>query len=338
MSNSLHSSVSRRNLLRLGGGIIGTSLLGRAIYKKWVHHQIDPLPSASLQPIIFEFITVKVDDLAREVQRQTLRKQGFIEHINRGFPLELVPIPAGRFLMGSPSTEFHHQNDETPQHIVEMSPFLIGRYPITQAQWKTVAFLPKIRIDLDPDPSYFKGINRPVEQVSWEDSIEFCQRLSKYTGRLYRLPSEAEWEYACRAGTKTPFYFGPTASNSLVNYCGIEMGYDKGPASNFCYGRTTNIGLYPANIFGLCDTHGNVYEWCMDAWHEDYHNAPTNGEAWVNSDEKSGRKYYFFGNRVIRGGSWFMFVSVSRSAARSSSGGLSRSNEIGLRVVLQKFI
>jgi formylglycine-generating enzyme required for sulfatase activity len=116
----------------------------------------------------------------------------------------MVAIPGGQFLMGSPENEPERSNDESPQHTVTIQPFYMGKFPVTQAQWKAVAALPKVKIDLNPDPSYFKGANRPVENVSWDDAIEFCARLSNKTGKPYRLPSEAEWEYAARAGTTTP--------------------------------------------------------------------------------------------------------------------------------------
>ncbi|NEO21280.1 MAG: formylglycine-generating enzyme family protein, partial [Moorea sp. SIO4A5] len=122
----------------------------------------------------------------------------------------MVAIPEGSFIMGSPETEEGHTNDESPQHRVTVTSFFMGKYPVTQAQWQAVAALPQVNRELEPDPSHFKGKNRPVEQVSWYDAVEFCERLSQYTKRPYRLPSEAEWEYACRAGTTTPFHFGET--------------------------------------------------------------------------------------------------------------------------------
>ncbi|MFM5947151.1 MAG: formylglycine-generating enzyme family protein, partial [Dolichospermum sp.] len=122
--------------------------------------------------------------------------------------LETIAIPGGTFMMGSPENEEGSINSERPQHEVTIKPFLMGKYPVTQAQWRTVAALEKVNIDLASYPSYFEGDNRPVEQVSWHDAIEFCARLSNYTKKPYRLPTEAQWEYACRAGTTTPFHFG----------------------------------------------------------------------------------------------------------------------------------
>jgi formylglycine-generating enzyme required for sulfatase activity len=188
----------------------------------------------------------------------------------------------------------------------------MGKYPITQAQWRFVAGLPAINRDLDPTPSHFKSDNRPVEIVSWYEAVEFCDRLSVYTGRTYRLPSEAEWEYACRAGTTTPFHFGETLSPEVANY-GNK-------------GKTTTVGKFPANAFGLCDMHGNVWEWCLDHWHDGYgEEAPADGSAWVEDEDGS--------LRVIRGGSWFNNPWHCRSAYRRASWIGYRNYNLGFRVV-----
>src|SRR4028119_1326205 len=144
----------------------------------------------------------------------------FTEDLGKGIALEMVLIPGGTFLMGSPADELERKSSEEPQHQVTLKLFFIGKYSVTQAQWKAVADLPQVNTKLDPDPSRFKGENRPVERVSWYDAVEFCDRLSQKTGRQYRLPSEAEWEYACRAGTTTPFHFGETITPALANYDG----------------------------------------------------------------------------------------------------------------------
>ena len=121
-----------------------------------------------------------------------------------GLPLELVRIPWGTFIMGSPADEPGRSDSEGPQHAVTVPSFLMGRYPVTQAQWRAVAELPLGKRSLDPDPAYFKGADRPVEQVSWDEAVEFCDRLAPSTHRPYRLPTEAEWEYACRAEPPLP--------------------------------------------------------------------------------------------------------------------------------------
>jgi formylglycine-generating enzyme required for sulfatase activity len=207
-------------------------------------------------------------------------------------------------------------NVEGPQHQVKIPPFLMGKYPVTQAQWKAVAALPKVERNLKADPANFKGDNRPVELVSWDDTVEFCQRISKHTGRKYRLPSEAEWEYACRAGTTTPFHFGSTITTDVANYRGTDWEY-KGKTYPGSYGQgpkgayrqqTTDVGRFSANAFGLYDMHGNVWEWCLDHWHNTYDGAPIDGSAWLSSGESN--------LRLLRGGSWCRLPSYCRSAGR----------------------
>ena len=181
--------------------------------------------------------------------------------------------------MGSPEDEKGRDEDESPQHRVTVSTFFISRYPVTQAQWQAIASLDKVDIDLKADPSRFKGDNRPVEQVNWYDAVEFCARLSRETGREYILPSEAEWEYACRAGTTTPFHFGETITTDLANYNG-NYTYGSGPKGVYRE-ETTPVGSFSPNAFGLSDMHGNVWEWCEDNWHNNYEGAPTDGSAWL---------------------------------------------------------
>ena len=236
--------------------------------------------------------------------------------------LEMVAISGGTFKMGSPESEFGRYDNESPQHKVTLDSFFMGRYPVTQAQWRAVAALPQIERKLDPNPSSFKGDDRPVERVSWDDAVEFCARLSAHTGREYRLPSEAEWEYACRAGTETPFYFGEMITTEVANYDGSV--YAGGPSGK-SRGKTTpatHFGI--ANRFGLGDMHGNVYEWCQDHWHDTYQGAPKEGSAWLSSDESK--------SRVRRGGSWFSVPRNCRSAYRDRDQPGDRVNAIGFRV------
>ena len=247
------------------------------------------------------------------------------EDLGNGIQLEMVMIPSGSFMMGSPETEEGSNDDERPQHQVTIKAFCLGKYQVTQAQWKAVAAFPQVNKELKLDPSRFKGDNRPVEQVSWYDAVEFCDRLSQYTGRTYRLPSEAEWEYACRAGTTTPFHFGETITTDLANYCGhgtygdgVEGVYRK---------ETTAVGSFGvANNFGLYDMHGNVYEWCQDHWHNNYEGAPTDGSAWLSNKKNSNR-------RLLRGGSWHDIPEDCRSAYRSYDLLDGDNNNIGFRVV-----
>ena len=231
-------------------------------------------------------------------------------HTLHELTLELVSIPGGVFLMGSPKDEPECYEDEGPQHKVQVPEFYMGKYPVTQAQWKAVAALPQVERNLDTDPSYFKGDDCPVERVSWYEAVEFCKRLSKHTGREYRLPTEAEWEYACRAGTTTFFHFGDSLTSELANY-----------DTN----QTTPVGNYPPNAFGLYDMHGNVWEWCQDHWHDNYKGAPTDGSAWDDQGEND--------SRVLRGGSWIYIPRLCRSASRDYYLPGYRSSGVGFRVV-----
>ncbi|MFM6868557.1 MAG: formylglycine-generating enzyme family protein [Dolichospermum sp.] len=218
--------------------------------------------------------------------------------------IKMIAIPGGTFVMGSSKNEEGSKGEERPQHEVTIKSFLMGKYPITQAQWRAVAELPQVNQELQPNPSRFKGANRPVEQVSWYEAVEFCARLSNYTNKVYRLPTEAEWEYACRAGTTTPFHFGETITTDLANYCGY---YTYGDGSKGQYReKTTDVGSFPPNPFVLHDMHGNVWEWCQDDWHENYINAPDDGSAWISLSNI----------KVLRGGSWFSHADYCRSASR----------------------
>jgi formylglycine-generating enzyme required for sulfatase activity len=267
--------------------------------------------------------------------------------------LTLLWIPPGRFWVGSPETEPERRDSEGPQHLVQLQGFFMSQTPITQAQWREVAGWqerPGERWgrELKTDPSRFQSNegqgekkvrllegesntdNRPVEQVSWLDAIEFCHRLSKRTGRAYTLPSEAQWEYACRAGTTTPFHFGDTISPELANYDG-NYAYADGPKGIYCE-QTTPVGMFPANAWGLHDMHGNVWEWCLDEWHEGYEGAPTDGRAWVDGTEgdksKETKK-----TRLLRGGSWFNSTGSCRSAYRSLALPDAAYFNVGFRVV-----
>ena len=243
------------------------------------------------------------------------------EALGQGVDLELVMIPGGTFQMGSVAGQGY--DSERPQHNVAVKPLWMGRYPVTQSQWSVVAALPKIARDLEVDPSSFKGNSLPVERVSWDDAIEFCQRLSNQTKREYRLPSEAEWEYACRAGTTTPFHFGETLTSELANYRATSI-YGAGPKGTYRE-KTTGVGSFPTNAFGLYDMHGNVWEWCQDHWHENYAGAPTDGSAWLSSNENE--------KRLLRGGSWYDYPDNCCSAYRHRLARDFRNTDIGFRVV-----
>jgi formylglycine-generating enzyme required for sulfatase activity len=264
--------------------------------------------------------------------RQRGQAKGYVEKLGNAVQLEMMQIPGGIFTMGAPDSEEGSPDQERPTHQVTVQPFFMGRYPVTQVQWRFIAELPQIGRALDPDPSGFKGDKRPVEQVSSIDAIEFCERLSQFTGKSYRLPSEAEWEYACRAGTTTPFHFGETIDARVANYA--AQGNLTGSGQ---YGRgqlgedrqqTIDVGsLNSANAFGLYDMHGNITEWCMDNWHITYEGAPNDGSVWLQINPENHH------SRIRRGGSWKANVRGCRSAFRSPAGVGFTSNHLGFRVV-----
>lgn len=243
----------------------------------------------------FEFEAVTVDVEGKEMSRIRHQANYFEEGLGAGITLDMVAIPGGKFQMGSDK-----RDREQPIHLVTVDPFLVGKFAVTQAQYQAM---------MGHNPSRFKGKNHPVEQVSWEEAIVFCQRLSQNTGKMYRLLSEAEWEYACRAGSTALFCFGRTITTNLVNYNSAQ---------------TTTVGSFLPNLFGLYDMHGNVSEWCLDHWHKDYTGSPINGSAWL-----SRRNNQF---RVSRGGSWCDLIEGCGSAFRSKISSNNREQNLGFRV------
>jgi formylglycine-generating enzyme required for sulfatase activity len=277
--------------------------------------------------VTFTFDIVKVNPQGKEISRRQGQAQQIVENLGNGVTLEMVLIPGGTFIMGSPAGEGHDW--EKPQHQVTIKPFLMGKYPVTQAQWRQVASFPKLQLDLDPNPSRFKGENLPIESVSWYDCIEFCARLSQKTEKNYRLPSEAEWEYAARAGTTTAFHIGKTLTTDLANYDGSN------------HGQTTPVGHFKhANAFGLYDIHGNVWEWCADPWHDSYSGAPNDGRVWDEANDFYYQNYVEYlvnlmsaeNKRVLRGGSLGDYPADCRCADRGSIGADFSFNLVGFRV------
>jgi formylglycine-generating enzyme required for sulfatase activity len=276
-----------------------------------------PPPTQPKQTFAFEVVTV--NDRGEEIDRKPGQAEYMREALGNGITLDLVKIPGGTFQMGANELE-----DEKPIHSVKVTPFWMGKFVVTQEQYEAV---------MGTNPSYFEGEKRPVEMVSWREAVEFCQCLSEKLGNQYRLPSEAEWEYACRAGTKTPFYFGETLTTELANYRGTDRKYEgknfpgnygKGPRGQYRE-ETTPVGEFPPNGFGLYDMHGNVWEWCADCRHKSYQGAPSDGSAWLSKNDND--------NRLLRGGAWDGNPRNCRSAYRSCFNPDYRFNYIGFRVV-----
>jgi formylglycine-generating enzyme required for sulfatase activity len=221
------------------------------------------------------------------------------EILPKGILLEMIKIPAGSFLMGTEEAEVirlckEYETDwyknEMPQHRVNLQEFYLGKYPVTQEQYQAI---------MGNNPSYFRNNPKnPVENVGWNDAQEFCQKLSEKTGKKYRLPNESEWEYACRAGTQTHYYFGDDEK-----VLGEYAWYGENSES-----KTHPVGQKKPNDWGLYDMSGNVCEWCEDSWHDNYQKAPTDGTTW-NGDQND--------YRVLRGGSWGSYPGGCRSPYRS---------------------
>ncbi len=225
-----------------------------------------------------------------------VRPKLYMENLN-GVPLEMIFVPTGKFTMGS-----SYSDNEAPLHEVNVPSFYIGKYQITQKQWQAV---------MGETPSFFEGDDLPVENISWSKGKEFCEKLSHLINKEYRLPNEAEWEYACCAGT-----VGDYAGN--LN----EMAWYRENSSHSVH----PVGQKKPNLLGIYDMAGNVWEWCEDVWHDNYAGAPIDGSSWLGGENQE--------RRVVRGGSWSTFDDFCRSASRRYVHQDNYSNEVGLRVVI----
>ncbi|MBD2363464.1 formylglycine-generating enzyme family protein [Anabaena minutissima FACHB-250] len=272
----------------------------------------------------FEFTVVTINAQGKEIDCRQGQASCLTEELGNGVILEMVYIPGGEFWMGSPESEGKRYSDERPQHLVTVRPFFISKYPITQRQWKQIASWTEVHQKLKLRPSRQGGNSHPVTEVSWYDAVEFCDRLSQKIRHKYRLPSEAEWEYACRGGTITPFHFGDTINFNIANY---DSRYPYHSETQGIYRKkTTEVGTFQlANSFGLFDMHGLVWEWCLDNWHQNYDKAPTTGDVWLDSHDNN--------TRVMRGGSWRNEAFLCRSSSRQFHNASAKFNTIGFRVV-----
>jgi formylglycine-generating enzyme required for sulfatase activity len=231
----------------------------------------------------------------------------------------MMLIPAGEFTMGSPGSELL-RGFET-QHRVTIPSFALSKYEITFAQWDACVADGGCRGPAPVDEGWGRGM-RPVIGATWDMAKSYVEWLRQKTGKSYRLPSEAEWEYAARARTTTPFSFGATITPAQANYNG-STGYADGPAGSNRQ-QTLPVGSFPANAFGLHDMHGNVREWTEDCWHDGYaDDAPTNGAPYLSPD---------CGEHVIRGGSWENPPAEVRAAAREGTRRDEQSSSLGFRV------
>ena len=336
---STPASSTRRNFIRrASSSIVAVSIYGglnqyisSCSSTSKASPEVSPKPKSStnLQTFDFETVTVNVQGNINNLQRH--QAQFIREDLGSGAILDMVAIPGGTFVMGSPNTEAERFDNEGPQQTVNIPPFFMGKYEVTQAQYQAV---------MGNNPAFFKGAKRPVELISWDEAVKFCQKLSQKISKTCRLPSEAEWEYACRAGTTTPFYFGETITPDLVNYDG-NVSYGAAPKGLYRE-QTTDVGSFPPNAFGLYDMHGNVWEWCADPWHDNHEGAPSDGRVWDGSSNNNRYQNYDllvnikndYRTRLLRGGSWNFDPAYCRSAIRDFSNAPDHANEyIGFRVV-----
>jgi formylglycine-generating enzyme required for sulfatase activity len=292
------------------------------------------LPQSEIFLRNYLFETVTVNHQGAIIKNETKKAQFFHEILPHNILLEMIAIPGGKFMMGGSKNE-KSPKDEFPQHEVNVQPFFMGKYEVTQAQWRIIADMTELKVncDLDTETAFFKGDDRPVDSVSWYDAVEFCDRLSKLTGRQYRLPSEAEWEYACRAGTTTPFYFGDCLTDKLANY-NATINYKNEPIGEYRQ-KTTPVGSFYPNNFGLYDLHGNLWEWCQDDWHYNYEDAPDDGSSWMDEVDNIGSYKEVSSYGVLRGGCWNDSPKSCRSANRHSAYAKrkNRRRSVGFRIV-----
>lgn len=263
---------------------------------------------------LFAFTTPLLNRSGETVETRACTARFFLERLDDAAPLKMIVLPDGIFQMGT--LHYLPGSEESPQHMVQVNPFCLASFPVTQGQWRAVmGSLPLCR---------FHNPDLPIENVRWIDAQEFCRRLARQSGHDYRLPSEAEWEYACRAGTNMPFSTGETITTDLANYVGEHLyaGEQRGVYRH----APTPAGTFPPNPFGLEDMHGNLWEFCADRWHADYSGAPLNSSPWNHSGES--------GYRAARGGSWHEPPANCRSAVRLRVSEKDHDDYYGFRVAM----
>ena len=270
-----------------------------------------PAPTTSDPHRTYSFETVTLDNSGTIIKKTPGTAKYLPFDLSNGISLDMVYVKPGRFIMGS-----EQYDNEKPPHLVSVPGFYMGKYAVTQEQYLAI---------MGKNPSGFQGAKLPVEQVSWNDAQAFCTKLTQKTQRNFRLPSEAEWEYACRAETTTPFSFGETITPEVANYNGNHT-YADAPKGVYRE-KTTPVGTFPPNSFGLYDLHGNVWEWCLDTWHDNYQGAPVDGSHWISSNNNDRI-------RLLRGGSWIFNPWNCRSAYRNWVSADFRYDIFGFRILL----
>jgi len=235
-------------------------------------------------------------------------EKAFRDSLGNGLVMEMVRIPSGKFMIGSPLNETGRRENESPLSEINVPAFYMAKFAVTQEQWAAI---------MGNNPSIFRdNLQAPVENTSWLEAQDFCRKLAQRSQHFYRLPSESEWEYACRAGTNTAFHFGDS-SEQLADYAWFGDNANK---------RSHPVGAKVPNPWGLHEMHGGIWEWCEDIWHDSFKDAPVDGSAWVNNDNSS--------RRVRKGGSWSNEARLCRAASREWHWQSDRYNDIGLRVVI----
>ena len=313
-SNTAHARASQRRSQTARYGVKNTAVAAFAKSRS------PSLQNLSLKVAEYSYTTLAKNDSVIVGRHSPLKKvihRGRAKYatldLSKEVSIELIGVPGGQYIMGSPDGEPERNQSESPQHTVQIRPFFLSKYPITQGQWQAV---------MNDNPARFnEDESHPVEKVSWYDCVEFCQQLSQLVGREMRLPTEAEWEYACRGKQATPFYTGETITTEFANYNG-ELSYGM-EAESEGRDRTTPVGSFSPNCFGLYDLHGLVAEWCEDAWHDSYEGAPTDGTAWSEANSKF---------RILRGGSWLHLAESCRCASRLKAEPTAKSDAFGFRV------
>ena len=271
-----------------------------------------------------QFETLRINATGDKQQTIPGESSTFTESLGNGLSLEMVYIPGGTFVMGAAKGEKEANNNEYPQREASVPAFWMGKYVVTQAQWKAVMGPKAITLQTISAAGTAHCIKKPlqpIENIFWTDAVAFCQKLARRTGRSYQLPSNAQWEYACRAGSQTPFHFGETLTPALANYNG-NYSYGKGPKGLYRE-TTTEVGSFAPNAFGLYDMHGNVWEWCLDGWQTPGKGRPLDEAIRCLSSQK----------KALRGGSWFYLPSNCRSAYRLTYPFHNRTDDVGFRVI-----